>query len=153
MSTTTAAATRDIVIDEVFPHAPETLWKALTTGALMARWLMDPKGFEPVEGNRFTYQTTPAGAWDGVIHCVVLSVVPNQRFAYSWIGGDDANTGYGSRLETTVTFELTEVEGGVRLRLTHAGFALPHNATAYERMSQGWKSVVPNIGAVAADAA
>ena len=32
--------TRDIDIDEVFPHAPETIWKALTTGALMARWVM-----------------------------------------------------------------------------------------------------------------
>lgn len=153
MSTTTAAATRDIVIDEVFPHAPEILWKALTTGALMARWLMEPRGFEPVVGTRFTYQTTPAGAWDGVIQCQVLAVEPNRRFAYSWVGGDATNTGYGSRLETTVTFELAEVEGGTRLRLTHAGFTLPHNDTAYERMSQGWKSVVPNIGAVAADAA
>ena len=25
---------QDIVVDEVFPHAPETIWKALTTGAL-----------------------------------------------------------------------------------------------------------------------
>ena len=28
--------TRDIVVDEVFPHAPETIWKTLTTGALIA---------------------------------------------------------------------------------------------------------------------
>ena len=27
-------ATQDIVVDEVFPHAPETLWKTLTTGEL-----------------------------------------------------------------------------------------------------------------------
>ena len=31
--------THDIVMDEVFPHAPETLWKALTTGELIARWI------------------------------------------------------------------------------------------------------------------
>ena len=24
--------TQDIVVDEVFPHAPETIWKTLTTG-------------------------------------------------------------------------------------------------------------------------
>jgi hypothetical protein len=57
--------THDIVVDEVFPHTPETIWKALTTGELIARWLMPATGFEPVEGNRFTYKTTPAGAWDG----------------------------------------------------------------------------------------
>ena len=53
--------TQDIVVDEVFPHAPETIWKTLTSGALMARWIeMTPTGFEPVKGKRFTFQTTPA---------------------------------------------------------------------------------------------
>ena len=49
--------TQDIVVDEVFPHAPETIWKTLTTGDLMGRWLMMPTGFEPVEGN--TSRTRP----------------------------------------------------------------------------------------------
>jgi uncharacterized protein YndB with AHSA1/START domain len=46
----------------------------------MSRWLrMEPIGFEATTGNRFTYQTTPAGEWDGVIHCQVLEVTPNER--------------------------------------------------------------------------
>ena len=57
--TSPQAGPRDIVVDEVFPHAPETIWKVLTSGALMSRWMMTPAGFEPVEGNRFTFQTTP----------------------------------------------------------------------------------------------
>jgi len=69
--------TQDIVVEEVFPHAPETIWKTLTTGDLIGRWLMKPTGFEPVKGARFTFQTTPAGAWDGVIQCQVLEVTPN----------------------------------------------------------------------------
>ena len=57
--------TQDIVVEEVFPHAPETIWKTLTTGELIGRWLlMKPTGFEPVKGARFTFQTKPAGAWD-----------------------------------------------------------------------------------------
>ena len=55
--------TQDIVVDEVFPHAPETIWKTLTTGELIGRWLMATTGFEPVEGKHFTFQTTAAGAW------------------------------------------------------------------------------------------
>ena len=47
--------TQDIVVDEVFPHTPETIWKTLTTANLMGRWLMMPAGFEPVEGKHFTY--------------------------------------------------------------------------------------------------
>ena len=85
--------TREIVIDDILPHAPEAIWKALTSGDLIARWMMEPTGFEPVVGNRFTFRTTPAGGWDGTIHCEVLEVVPNQRFVYAWRGGHESNVG------------------------------------------------------------
>ncbi|MEQ9145470.1 MAG: SRPBCC domain-containing protein [Parvibaculaceae bacterium] len=143
--------TQEIVIDEVFPHAPETIWKTLTTAELMGRWLMVPTGFEPVEGKRFTYQTTPAGAWDGTIHCEVLEVKKNERLVYSWKGGHEGNTGYGSPLDTVVTFTLTEVENGTRLRLVHSGFVTPKNDTAYEKMSGGWKKVVRDIGTISGE--
>ena len=143
--------TQDIVVDEVFPHAPQTIWKALTTGELIARWLMPANGFEPVEGNRFTYKTTPAGAWDGTIHCEILEVVPNERFVYSWRGGHEANVGYGSRLETVVTWTLAEVESGTHVCVVHSGFILPRNDTAYRNMSDGWTKVVRNLNAIAAE--
>ncbi|MBP1871190.1 uncharacterized protein YndB with AHSA1/START domain [Ensifer adhaerens] len=143
--------TQDIVVDEVFPHARETIWKTLTNGALMSRWIMAPTGFEPIEGNRFTFQTTPAGEWDGVIHCEVLEVRPNERFVYAWRGGHQANDGYGSRLDTVVTWTLSEVDNGTRLRLVHSGFVTPRNDTAYKNMSQGWKKVLSQIGTVTAE--
>jgi uncharacterized protein YndB with AHSA1/START domain len=147
----TEPRSREICVDEVFPHAPEVIWKTLTTGPLVARWLrMTPSGFEPVVGNRFTYQTTPAGAWDGVIHCEVLEVVPNERLVYSWKGGHPSNDGtYGSRLDTTVTLTLKKTEGGTRLQVVHAGFVVPRNDTAYRGMSGGWTQVVRSIGRIA----
>jgi uncharacterized protein YndB with AHSA1/START domain len=140
--------TQEIVVDEVFPHAPETIWKTLTTGELMGRWLMAPTGFEPVEGKHFTYQTTPAGAWDGVIRCQVLEVNPNERLAYAWKGGDESNFDYGAPLNTVVTFTLSKVENGTRLRLVHSGFVLPKNETAFKNMGDGWKKVVQKINTV-----
>ena len=78
-ATATQAVSREIVVDEVLPHKPEIIWKTLTSPELMGRWLkMQPTGFAAVKGNRFTYQTTPAGAWDGVIRCEVLEVIPNE---------------------------------------------------------------------------
>ncbi|HKU95862.1 MAG TPA: SRPBCC domain-containing protein [Vineibacter sp.] len=141
--------TQDIVVDEVFPHAPEAIWKALTTGDLIARWLMAPAGFEPVTGKRFTFQTRPAGAWDGTIYCEVLRVIPNERLAYAWKSGHAENVGYGAPLDTVVTWSLSRVEGGTRVRLVHSGFITPKNDTAFETMSDGWKKVVPSLGAVA----
>ena len=144
--------THAIVVEEVLPHAPETIWKALTTGDLIARWLKMPNsGFEPVEGKRFTIQTTPAGAWDGVIQCQVLEVVPHQRLAFAWKGGHEDNVGYGSRLDTVVTFTLSRVGDGTRLRLVHSGFVLPRNEIAFNNMGGGWKKVVPRIGALAGE--
>ena len=140
--------TQDIVVDEVFPHAPETIWKVLTTGELIGRWLMAPTGFEPREGTHFTFQTTPAGEWDGAIHCQVLEVRPNERLAFAWKGGHEANTGYVSRLDTVVSWTLSRVEGGTRLRLVHSGFVTPKNDSAFETMSEGWKKVVQNIVAI-----
>ena len=84
--------TQDIVVDEVFPHAPETIWKTLTTGQLIGRWIeMAPTGFKPVKGKHFTFQTTPAGAWDGVIRCQMLEVTPNERLVYAWKSGHEGN--------------------------------------------------------------
>ena len=150
---TTLANRQAITIDEVFPHAPEIIWKAITTGSLMGRWMMAPEGFEPVVGNRFTFTTTPAGKWDGRIRCEVLEMVPNQRFVIAWRSGDDGNVGYGATLDTTVTFTLTPAPkssgGGTRLAIVHAGFELPKNDTAYQNMSGGWVKCVAKLGGVA----
>jgi len=141
---------QQIVVDEVFHHAPETIWRALTNGTLMGRWMMQPTGFAPEVGNRFTFQTKAAGLWDGIIECQMLEVVPNQRLSYAWRGGHADNVGYGSLLDTIVTFTLTSVGVGTRLRVVHAGFVLPVNDTAYQNMSQGWKKVVHNLSTVVA---
>jgi len=146
------AGLQEIVVDQEFPHAPGIIWKTLTTGALIARWLRMPSsGFEPVVGNRFTYQTTPAGKWDGTIRCEVLEVIPNERLVYAWRGGHEENEGYGSKLDTVVTLTLTKTAGGTRLRVVHSGFVLPRNETAYRGMSGGWSQVVSTIGAIAAE--
>ena len=143
--------TKSIVVDEVLPHAPEKIWKVLTTGALIGRWLMEPAGFAAVKGTRFTYKTKPAGAWDGTIQCEVLEAVANERLVYSWRGGDAGNVGYGAPLDTIVTFTLSKVQGGTRLRLVHSGFVLPANDSAFTTMGAGWKKVVKDLGAIAAE--
>ncbi|HEX3666109.1 MAG TPA: SRPBCC domain-containing protein [Rhizomicrobium sp.] len=141
---------QEIVVEEIFPHAPQTIWKALTAGELIARWLhMTPSGFAPHAGTKFTYQTTPAGEWDGVIRCEVLEVVPEQRLVYAWRGGHETNAGYGARLDTIVTFTLAKDDKGTRLRVIHSGFELPRNETAYRNMSGGWKKVIHDLGDVA----
>jgi uncharacterized protein YndB with AHSA1/START domain len=151
MNIAVASDTAEIVVDETFPHSPETIWKALTDGELIARWLMRPIGFEAVPGSGFMYQTTPAGEWDGVILCRVLEAVPNKRLVYSWKSGHESNVGYGAPLETIVTWTLSAVAGGTRVRLVHSGFVTPRNDSALKTMSEGWKKVVSALGAIAGE--
>jgi len=67
----------------VLPHAPEVVWKTLTTSELIGRWLM-PNDFAPEVGKRFTFRTKPMGDWDGVVHCEVIAVEPNRKLVFSW---------------------------------------------------------------------
>jgi uncharacterized protein YndB with AHSA1/START domain len=77
--------TQDIVVEEVFPHTPETIWRTLTSGELIGRWLLTkPTGFEPVKGARFTFQTTPAGG-------LVTSAAGLPSLTYSRTIRDDQN--------------------------------------------------------------
>jgi uncharacterized protein YndB with AHSA1/START domain len=150
--TADVATSRDIVVEGVLPHAPEIVWKTLTTPELIGRWLM-PNDFAPEVGKRFTFRTTPMGDWDGVVHCEVIEVVANRKLVYSWRGGTDSNPKYGSRLDTVVTWTLTPVAGGTHLRLVHAGFSSPGNDFAFDAMSPGWGRVLQGVGRVIAEQA
>lgn len=139
--------TRSIAVEEVFPHSPEVVWMAITDGDLIARFLMPPSGFAPVPGTKFTFLTKPAGAWDGSIRCEVLEVIPREKLVYSWKGGHQDNSGYGSLLDTVVTWALfPTADGGTRLSLLHSGFDLPRNEMAFANMGAGWKTIIPRMG-------
>ena len=105
----------------------------------------------PEMGKRFTLRATPMGGWDGVVHCEVLEIRPRQKLVYSWRGGSGDNAAYGSRLDSIVTWTLTAVDGGTRLRLVHSGFRSPENDSAFGAMSGGWANIVQRIRTVAQD--
>ena len=153
----TAAAvksgTQEIVFDEVFPHTPAAIWRVLTTGELINRWLMAQKGFAPVKGTHFSFQTPSDGDWDGVIHCEVLEAVPNERLVYTWKSGHESNGVYVSRLDTVVTWTLARNDGGTRLRIVHSGFVMPKNMSIFQNINAGWSKVVPKLIAIVAEEA
>jgi uncharacterized protein YndB with AHSA1/START domain len=131
-------ATKTITVEYDLPHAPAKVWRVLTEPKLLENWLM-PNDIAPVPGHKFTFKTKPMGEWDGIIHCEVLSVEPNKRLAYSWVGGSDKNQGWGEKLDTVVTWTLTEKPGGTLLLLEHSGFR-ERDEFAYSQMGKGWKS-------------
>jgi uncharacterized protein YndB with AHSA1/START domain len=127
-TTNTAESTRTLVIERLFPHPPEKLWRALTESPLVAQWLMK-NDFEPVVGRRFQFRADPAPNWNGIIDCEVLVVDPLKQLSYSW-----GTLGLGS----VVLFTLTPEEGGTHVRMEHSGFR-PDQQQAYGGAKYGWQ--------------
>ena len=121
--------TRTLVVERVMPHPPEKVWRALTQTALLEDWLMK-NDFKPTVGAKFAFRTQPMPHWNGVVDCEVLAVEPHQRLSYSW------NAAGG--LQTTVTWTLTPVEGGRRLRMEQSGFG-PQDDNNYKGAAYGWQ--------------
>ena len=117
-----ATDTQSVVIERDLPYPPEKIWRALTQPHLIAEWLMKSE-FAPVVGHRFSMRAD----W-GSVDCEVRTVEPHRRLAYSW--GD-------SRLDSVVTWTLTAIGGGTRLRMEQAGFR--HDQPRYFQGARaGW---------------
>jgi uncharacterized protein YndB with AHSA1/START domain len=119
---------RTVVIERVFPHGPEKVWRALTENRLIAQWLMK-NDFEPVVGRKFQFRAEPMPQWDGVIDSEVLIVDDLKRLSYSW---------NSSGLESVVLFTLTPAEGGTHVRMEQSGFR-PDQQQAYGGAKYGWQ--------------
>jgi uncharacterized protein YndB with AHSA1/START domain len=145
---TEATTTRAIIVERTLPYPAEKIWRVLTDPVLIARWLM-PNDFAPIAGHVFNFRTKPMGGWDGIVDCEVLEIEPCRLLRYSWEGGAKTNPNYGSRLVSTVTWTLTAVDGGTRVRMVHDGFG-PANDAAYDAMHPGWARVLGRIEEIAA---
>ncbi|WP_333585823.1 SRPBCC family protein [Phenylobacterium sp.] len=98
---------RSVVLERDLNHPPARVWRALTEPALLAEWLM-ATDFAPSLGRKFAFTAD----W-GEVACEVLEIEPGRTLSYSW--GDGV-------LDTVVTWTLTPILGGVRLRMEQTGF-------------------------------
>ena len=110
----------DLVFEEIFPYPLETVWRALTDSEALAAWLM-PNDFVPRIGHRFSLRSPAIPGWLGRAECRVLEMDPPRRMVWSWQSADAGGP-------TTLTFELSTVPAGTRVRLRHAGEADPTTA-------------------------
>ncbi|MGA2417020.1 MAG: SRPBCC domain-containing protein [Candidatus Sulfotelmatobacter sp.] len=129
-----------LVVERVFPHPPEKLWRALTETPLIAQWLMK-NDFEPVVGRKFQFRSEPVPNWNGVIDCEVLIVDRLKRLSYSW-----SSMG----LDFVVLWTLTPGEGGTHLRMEQSGFR-PDQQQAYKGANYGWQKFLGNLERVVAE--
>ena len=136
-------AARSIVVEREMPHAPEKIWRALTSSALIADWLME-NDFEPVAGRKFQFRARPMPGWSGVTNCEVVEVDPPRRLAYRWGDGSESDSG----LETLVVWTLIPTATGTLVRMEQSGFR-PRDEGGYQAMSGGWPRILEGLERVA----
>lgn len=129
---------RSLVVERIFQHSPEKVWRALTEGSLLAQWMMS-NDFEPVVGRKFQFRAEPKPNWSGVVDCEVLIVEPPQRLTYNWGTG-----GIDSGLQWLVEWTLTPADGGTHVRMEQSGFR-PEQRAAYQGAKYGWNNFIGNL--------
>jgi uncharacterized protein YndB with AHSA1/START domain len=119
-----------------FKAPRQAVFRAWTDPQALAAWF----GPEGVQTRNVEVDLRPGGAFslemheaDGVypLSGVYRQVVPPERLVFSWVWGHGELEG----LETLVTIELRETDGGTELTLTHEGLPSP---TAREKHEGGW---------------
>lgn len=137
-----AEPTRTLVIERIFPHPPEKLWRALTERTLIAHWLMSTD-FEPVAGRSFQFRADPMPNWNGIVDSKVLIVEHLEKLSYTW---------NSLGLESVVLWTLTPAEGGTHLRMEHSGFR-PDQDAAYKGANYGWQRFITSLERVVGELA
>jgi uncharacterized protein YndB with AHSA1/START domain len=143
--TNSAETPHTLVVERVFPHPPEKLWRALTESQLLAQWMMK-NDFAPEVGRKFQFRADPMPNWSGIVNCEVLTVEPLKQLSYNWGVGDAA-----SGLQWVVLWTLTPAEGGTHVRMEQSGFT-PDQKAAYGGAKYGWQKFFGNLERVVAEA-
>jgi uncharacterized protein YndB with AHSA1/START domain len=131
-------------IERTLPAPRERVWRAFTDGASLAAWFW-PAAF----GTTAHVDARPGGelriaATNGLAVSGRFSTVEAPRllvFTWRWDGDDE---------QTVVTIELSEIDGGTGLVLTHDGFAT--DATRDDHVT-GWSDCLDRLPAWLAAAA
>jgi uncharacterized protein YndB with AHSA1/START domain len=127
-----------LVVERVFPHPPQKLWRALTENTLLAQWMMQ-NDFAPEVGKRFQFHAEPSPKWNSIVDCEVLVVEPLQRLSYTWgVAGPE------SGMQWTVLWTLTPAEGGTHLRMEQSGFS-PEQKGNYQGARYGWEKMFAGL--------
>jgi uncharacterized protein YndB with AHSA1/START domain len=151
VATTSITLNKDAVVSEIHISAPpERVFKALTHPAEIMRWFNNsgcPAKFWKMNarpGGRYSYAPDPTSvASNGAdaFHChgEILEFDPPRVIAYTWISSWHEQPDR----TTLVRWELTSVDDGTFVKMTHSGLA--DETVAREDYSNGWLGIVANL--------
>jgi uncharacterized protein YndB with AHSA1/START domain len=151
MATIRITPDQDAVVAEVLIDAPpERVFRALTDEGELIRWFTDPSC--PVKfwkmdarlGGGYSYRTEKGIAVVNNIdefecHGEIVEFDPPRLLVYTWVGNWHEN----KTLRTIVRWELTPVNNGTHVRVTHSGLA--QEEVARKDYAGGWSGALVQL--------
>jgi uncharacterized protein YndB with AHSA1/START domain len=152
---------RTIKLKVVLSASVAQVWQAITTAEILGKWFME-NDFKLTLGHEFTFRMAPQKGWDGITHCKVTDLVPEQRLTYTYQGtatgekslacaGIHSDAAYRvakgifAQLDTVLTFTLTPTCGGSILELQHSGFRGAKMVLISFVFGMGWKKQLKKL--------
>lgn len=126
------------MVTEKFNCNSIRLWRALTNPAQMKLWYFDLAHFEATPGFQFQFYGEGHTGVQYLHHCEVKTSKAPELLSYSW-------RYEGIPGESTVSFNITEVENGCRLDLVHTGldtFPQDNPDMATSSFQDGWNYLI-----------
>lgn len=130
-----------INIDRVLPARPATVWRAITTPELLARWL-GPAGstctvraLELTLGGELVLDVTIADGPTFGLCGYYEHIDPPRRLVHSWATR-------GEDVESTVVWDLEPIGDNTRLTLQHLGLTLPEEVSQNDA---GWRHLLDRL--------
>ena len=124
-------------ITRTFAATPERVYQAFTNPGDLEKWF-GPEGvncivhdIDPRPGGAYSFTMRNENGEEHPLSGVFEEVVPNKKLVYTWTWG----TGTLEGVETRVTVDFADKDGGTELTLTHE--LLPTD-TAVEMHTIGW---------------
>jgi uncharacterized protein YndB with AHSA1/START domain len=127
---------RTINKERTINAAPNRVFQALSAKEDLERWFLVKADVELQRGGAIRFEWGP-----GMVNVgKVLELDAPSRFGYSWEAMEPT--------PTTITFELTEEQGGTRLRLIHSGIGEGDVWDQYyTAVNSGWDHHLSNLTA------
>ncbi len=121
-----------IKIEKFFNHPLQKVWNAITEEQSVSKWFL-PGNFKAETGYKYELTGKPSGNWDGRLYGTVLEVDEPKRLVYTFKTNELDS-------EMTVTWNLTEKDGGTLISLVHSDFDKLINNVDYlfNDISKGW---------------
>lgn len=121
----------EVVVNKTYKHPISKVWDAITNQKSLKEWFV-PGSFKAEPGFAYSFKNEYT-----YVRGEVLQVTPPTLLVYTWIKED-------TDIETTVRWELEEVNGYTNLTITHTGIEKYSDDMA-NRNQEGWNYVISAI--------